>query len=67
MIPKVGDRVLLADDHPWAGHTGTVTGWEILGLMGYKAPRIELDNGRSVFATDPRQVQVVKQSEGEND
>jgi len=57
-----GDRVLIRGDHPWAGHTGTVLGWETLSLLGRQAPKIQLDCGPEVFVTHSSQLKKVGDS-----
>ncbi len=51
VIP-IGTRVLLIGTHPWAGHTGEIVRWEVVGMFASEGPKpvIKLDSGNECFA-----------------
>ena len=60
-ILKEGDRVIIAGDHPWATHAGTVIAWEHDDIFGgIELPKIRLDIGHEIFVTNRSQVRKTK-------
>lgn len=57
---KIGDRVLITGNHPWAGHTGKYAYNELVKAYGAMYPVIQLDNGTTCFVMKPEQFKKVK-------
>lgn len=59
-IIKLGQRVLLTGDHPWAAHTGVFVREEEIKMLGLIRPVVKLDNGQEFFVMRPDQWQAVQ-------
>lgn len=46
---KLGQRVLITGDHPWAGHTGEFIREEFISVLRVTRPVVKLDNGQECF------------------
>jgi len=60
MALKIGDKVVLCGDHPWAGYRGTVVGWEVLGLNCQTMTMLKLSNGARVVAQEPDHIRLIE-------
>lgn len=56
---KIGDKVLLLEPHPWAGHAGEFIRMELIQTLQITRPVVRLDNGQECFVTRLDQWQKV--------
>jgi hypothetical protein len=52
---RIGQRVVLTNSHPWAGHAGEVIRTEFIETLQYSRPVVRLDNGQECFVMRPDQ------------
>lgn len=61
-ILPIGTRVLMMSGHPWAGRSGEIVRWEVIGLFAHEGPKpvIRLDDGHECFAMRPQDFGVIR-------
>lgn len=61
-IIEIGDKVIMCNQHPWAGQVGKVVRMEKIKLLGFNRPVVRLNIGQEVFIMADGDARIIEKA-----